>query len=271
MERCKLGAMKIHVLVENTSNCAGLMPEHGLSLLIEACGRRILFDMGASEAFAANAERMGLDLGTVDVAVLSHGHYDHGGGLLHFLELNTHATVWVSPHAFEPHFNATGKDIGLPPELAEHPRLHTATATVTELAPGITLHQAADMPCPYPAEGAGMEAIVNGHRVADDFRHEQYLLIEEAGRRTLFSGCSHRGILNIVTNFRPDVLVGGFHYMKATAHTDTPRLQHAADILHALPTRYYTGHCTGNVAYSILKSKLGERLHSFSTGQIFVP
>lgn len=261
--------MKIHVLVENTSNCAGLVPEHGLSLLIEACGRRILFDMGASEAFAANAERMGLDLGTVDVAVLSHGHYDHGGGLLHFLELNTHATVWVSPHAFEPHFNANGKNIGLQPELSGHPRLRQVTTGEVNLAPGITLHGAADMPTPYPAEGSGMTAIVGGKRLADDFRHEQYLLIEEAGQRVLFSGCSHLGILNIATHFHPDALVGGFHYMKALPHIDTPRLQQAAAILKDQPTRYYTGHCTGDVAYGILKPLLGERLQVFHTGQSF--
>ena len=99
------------MLTENTCNRPELEAEHGLSLLIEAAGMRILFDTGASPLFASNATQMGLDLATVDMAILSHGHYDHGGGLEHFLNINMHAPVWVSPHAFDVHFNALGKDI----------------------------------------------------------------------------------------------------------------------------------------------------------------
>ena len=254
--------MKIHVLVENTANRPELVAEHGLSLLIEACGKRILFDTGATGAFADNAERMGINLSEVDVAVLSHGHYDHGGGIARFLALNSHATVWVSPHAFAPHFNASGKDICLAPELQLHTQLCSTSAPVLSLAPGITLHQANDMPMAYPCAGDGMETIDNGIRTADTFRHEQYLLLEENNRRVLISGCSHRGILNISAYFQPDILIGGFHYMRAGEET----LRHAAEQLLKQPTIYYTGHCTGDTAFLYLKQHLGNRLHAFRTG-----
>ncbi len=266
-KECTLGDMQIHVLAENTSCRPELEAEHGLSLLIEAGGKRILFDAGASPLFATNAARLGLELATVDMAILSHGHYDHGGGLPHFLGINTHAPVWVSPHAFDAHFNALGKDIGLAPYLQQHPRIHTAPESITALAPGITLHPACSMPCPYPSTGAGMSACVLGHTVPDDFRHEQYLLIEEDGRRYLFSGCSHRGILNIATHFRADVLIGGFHFMKLDTHADAPLLTQAARVLRTLPTRYYTGHCTGEAAFLFLKEHLGDQLQAISTGQ----
>ena len=77
--------MKITVLLENTSTQSNLTAEHGLSLLIETKPHIILFDMGQSDAFAKNAERLGIDLALVDTAILSHGHYDHGGGLKAFL------------------------------------------------------------------------------------------------------------------------------------------------------------------------------------------
>lgn len=248
--------MKIHCLIENTCATDGLTAEHGLSLLIETGEHRILFDTGASADFAGNAARMGLDLSTVDMAVLSHGHYDHGGGLERFMELNEHAPIWVSRHAFEPHFNARGKDIGLNPALQSHPRLRHA---IPSPAPGISLHTGEGI----PVAASDMTAICDGVNQAEDFRHEQYLLIQEGDKRILFSGCSHRGILNIAAHFRADVLVGGFHLMNETA---PDRLRHLATQLLELPTTYYTGHCTGNFALATMQPLMGERLRCFSTG-----
>lgn len=254
--------MKVHCLIENSASGSGLEAEHGLSLLIESGGHRILFDAGASPAFAENAARMGIDLSTVDIAVLSHGHYDHGGGMLRFLELNTQSPIWASPHAVEPHFNAAGKDIGLSPALTAHERFRFVPAAVFELAPGSTLHTAGTVPQAYPSPPNGMSTLRDDIRVPDDFRHELYLLIEENGQRVLFSGCSHRGILNIVDHFRPDILVGGFHLMR----TPLQELPPVAEALAQFTTRYYTGHCTGAPAYHFLKSTLREQLNAFSSG-----
>ena len=253
--------MRITVLIENTSKRSDLNAEHGLSLLIEAAGHRILFDAGASPAFADNAALLGIDLRSVDMAILSHGHYDHGGGIARFLEINSHAPVWVSPHAFEPHFNATGKDIGLNPALSSHPRLRTSPSETYTLAPGLTLHPAWEIPCCYPFAGDGMCTMLDGKHAPDDFRHEQYLLIEEAGRRILISGCSHRGILNIATHFHPASLIGGPPL--PPPHADPPDPTGAPP-----PPRFYTGHCTGAAATARLQQLLGDRLIPFSTGQV---
>ncbi|MBO5992547.1 MAG: hypothetical protein J6P76_00265, partial [Acidaminococcaceae bacterium] len=101
----------------------------------------------------------------------------------------------------------------------------------------------------------------------EDFRHEQYLLIEEDGRRILFSGCSHKGILNIASWFRPDVLVGGFHFMGVPLDdAGKKRLTEAAEILCSYPTVYYTGHCTGVEQYQFMKQLMGERLRYIAAG-----
>lgn len=260
--------MKIHVLMENSASSADFAAEHGLSLLVETAGRFILFDSGASSAFADNAEKLGLDLSRVELAVLSHGHYDHGGGLARFLEANTRATVWVSEHAFEPHFNSSGRDIGLDAALSHHPRIRKVPTPVFSPAAGITLFSATEIPVSYGLDTSGMSVLRDGERVSDDFRHEQYLLVEEQGKRVLFSGCSHRGILNIAGYFRADVLVGGFHFMKLSPVSHAAQLNLAADILLQLPTRYLTGHCTGDAATLCLKERMQDRLHSFSAGQI---
>ncbi len=260
--------MRIHVLAENSSMRADLQAEHGLSLYIETEEHRILFDMGASNAFALNAEKMGVDISAVDIAVLSHGHYDHGGGLPTFLQMNNKALIYANTHVFERHFNATGKEIGLCPHLVGHPRIHHPETDIFELTPHIKLHSSAALPRIHETNTGGMTTERGGKREKDDFRHEQYLLVQENNKRILISGCSHCGILNIATHFCADVLVGGFHFMRAHPNTDTEKLRTVAHDLGKLPTRYYTGHCTGEYAFGVLKETLGAQLSSFSTGMI---
>ena len=130
--------MKITALTENTSE-NDLECEHGLSLFIETERHTVLFDMGQSELFAVNAEKLGLDLKKVDIAVLSHGHYDHGGGLRKFLDINDRAKVYMSRYAFEPHYNGTEKYIGLDVGLKNRSQF-VYTDGVMEIEDGFTLH-----------------------------------------------------------------------------------------------------------------------------------
>ena len=251
--------MKLVTLMENTTACDNLRCEHGLSLYLETGNHKILFDAGQSSAFAENAEKLGVDLEKVDFAVLSHGHYDHGGGLERFLEINKTAPVYISSHAFEPHYSANGY-IGLDLQLQGKEQLRSV-AEETRLEEGITLYQLEVV----PADTAELEMEEQGQRKPDDFRHEQYLLVEEGGKRILISGCSHKGILQIMEAFRPDILVGGFHFMKIT---EEAKLAEAAKKLLEYDTVYYTGHCTGLTQYAYLKSVMGDQLHYIAAGTI---
>lgn len=253
--------MKLWVLTENTAN-PGFAAEHGLSLYIEACGRHILFDAGQTGAFADNAKRLGVDLSAVDLAIFSHGHYDHGGGMSRFLELNAAAPIYLSRYAFEPHYNAQGKDIGLDPSLADCPRFVLVDDEL-QLAPGLRLLSCNARERPFPTDAFGLTAGAE----PDDFRHEIYLLIEEEGKRILISGCSHKGILNVAAWFAPDVLVGGFHFNKIPPQDF--RLVFAAEELSKHPTTYYTGHCTGAAQFDVMKPILGHRLQAIHTGDFF--
>ena len=131
--------MKTTSILENTSEREDMITEHGLSLYIETGKVKILFDMGQSDAFYKNAQKLGIDLSKVDIAVLSHGHYDHGGGLKRFMEINSRAPIYVMRDAFLPHFNASGKYIGLDTELAQSGRLIFADDECV-IAPDITLY-----------------------------------------------------------------------------------------------------------------------------------
>ena len=255
--------MKLVALVENTACRDGLAAEHGLSLYLEVENKKILFDMGQSQAFGDNAERLGIDLSQVDLAVLSHGHYDHGGGLARFLEINEKAPVYLSTHAFGGHYNGQEKYIGLNPALKDSSRL-IFVDQVTEIGKGLTLHPGMLLPVRLPIDPAGLTRREGERFLPEDFRHEQYLLIQEGEKRILLSGCSHRGILNIAAHFQPDVLVGGFHFMKLAAEGDT--IQAAAEELLRWPTQYYTCHCTGAAQYEAMKKSMGDRLQYLSAG-----
>ena len=255
--------MKIISLVENTSVNNDIEAEHGLSLYIESKNHKILFDMGQTDLFLKNAKRLGVDLSQVDIAILSHGHYDHGGGLEEFLKINKKAYVYVSQYAFDTYYNGTEKYIGLDLMLKENERIILTNGKV-EMEEGITLYHCNDKVKRYDLGSFGLNVKRNQEYFPDDFRHEQYMLIEENGKQILFSGCSHKGILNIVEWFQPDVLIGGFHFSKLPLD-DT--LKNYAQYLEGFKTEYYTCHCTGVEQFSFMKQFMS-RLFYLSAGQI---
>ena len=260
--------MKLFTLMENTTTDENLACEHGLSLYIEANGQRILFDAGQTGAFADNAEKMGVDLSQVDLCILSHGHYDHGGGLKRFLELNDHAKVYVSQHAFGDYYNGEEKFIGLDWELLNSEQITFVRDNLT-LSDTLSLHTCPNFPQVYFTPAYGMQVKRRDQLETDDFRHEMYLLIREGARRIIVSGCSHRGVMNLKTWFAPDVFIGGFHLMKLDPEKEATRLKFTAMELLKQETVYYTGHCTGEKQYDALKNHMGKRLQRLSSGAVF--
>lgn len=255
--------MKIIALVENTSCREDLCTEHGLSLYIETKTAKLLFDAGQSGNLVENGEKLGVDLSAVELAVLSHGHRDHSGGLVRFFQVNDSAPVYMQKSALGAHYGSQGDYIGLGEEREPVHRLRFVEAQ-QKIGEGLTLFAASCVPEEIPIDPAGLTVARNGVRVPDTFLHEQYLLIEEDGKRVLISGCSHRGILNIVRRFQPDVLVGGFHFFKQ--EPESPMVLEAAHALMQYPTVYYTCHCTGGEQFDTMKKIMADRLIYLSTG-----
>ena len=209
---------------------------------------------------------MAIDLADVDIAVLSHGHYDHGGGLASFLQLNKKALVYLSRHAFGSYYNGTKKYIGLDQPLKESSRLCFAD-DILEIEKGLALYSCNEREREVNLGSFGLTELREGEFFDDSFLHEQYLLIEEEGKRVLISGCSHKGVLNIVKWFAPDVFIGGFHFSGLPLDET---LKGYAEYLNSFDTIYYTCHCTGVEQYKFMKQYM-PNLGYLSTGQsIFV-
>ena len=255
--------MRIISLVENTTIEESIGAEHGLSLYIEYNGYKILFDMGQTDLFLKNAEKLGVDLSAIDIAVLSHGHYDHGGGLADFLKINAHAPVYISRYAFESYYHGESKYIGLDTRLKESNRIRF-TDGITHIGEGITLFHCNEMAGKYDFGSFGLTVKSQEEYIPDNFLHEQYLMLEENGKKVLFSGCSHKGILNIVGWFEPDILVGGFHFSKMLLDD---MLKKYANELNQFKTEYYTCHCTGTEQFAFMKQYMNQ-LFYLSAGQV---
>ena len=267
--------MKITSLIENTS-LRGLPVEHGLSLYIETReGKRILFDMGQSALFAENATRLGVSIRDVDVAVVSHGHYDLGGGLQTFLSFNDKAPIYIHQKAFEPHYSLrdTGlRYIGLDQDLHENARL-VFCHEKTEIDNHMILFAGVNGDCCRPV---GNRLLFGpAENVNDDFCHEQNLIIQEDGKTVLLAGCAHNGIVNILqkatelTGAAPTHGLAGMHLVKSglsEADEDKFIARLAAELMKYNRTQFYTMHCTGEAGYNKLKAIMGGQIEYLSCG-----
>ena len=269
--------MQITVLVENATSGDRFEARHGLSLWIETDQHKILFDMGPDGSFIDNARALGIDVAEADVAFCSHGHFDHGGGLPAYLALGGEAPVYIHERAFDPHeaHTPTGatKDIGIDPALADHPRVHLVG---DHLRIDDQLELFADVAaCELvPRSNCTLYAGTGADAAPDDFCHEQTLLIKEGDATTLVTGCSHKGVVNIVRRAEEYVggplhaVVAGFHLMNPGTGSleDLATVEAVAEFLAARPTLYRTFHCTGLAAYGILRDVLGPRVDYLYTG-----
>ena len=255
--------MKITCLIENTTENSNLKCEHGLSLFIETMGLNILFDMGQTDLFCENASKLNIDLTKTDIAILSHGHYDHGGGLRKFIEVNKKAPIYINKNAFGSFYNGTSKYIGLDSSLIDNERF-VCISDEHKINDKVFLFTLNNSRFKFNLGSFGLNKFEDDEFTPDDFKHEQYLLINENGKRILFSGCSHKGIMDIVNIVQPDVLIGGFHFSKLPLDD---KLASYASYLNNFTTVYYTCHCTGIDQYNFMKDKM-HNLNYLSEGKI---
>lgn len=273
--------MRVTVLMENSTPSSRLAARHGLSLWLELDdGRRVLFDMGPNDGFLANARSLGVDVTEADLAVVSHGHYDHGGGLGAFLaacgDAGRDVPVYAREHAFEEHVSGTPERhhaIGLDPALATDPRVRP-TGERCDLGGGLALFSTARRAHPTARSNGRLMERRDGALVPDRFLHEQSLIVREGDRLTLVSGCSHGGVLNLMDVAEElagaplTSVVAGFHLMDPSGGTveDEGLTRSLARELAARPARYLTCHCTGTDAFALLRDELGGRVSYLHVG-----
>jgi len=268
--------MKINILTDNRARKRGMLAEHGLSVLIEFENINILFDTGQSDVFFRNAKVMGIDLLKTDCIVLSHGHYDHCGGLIYFQESENYPSIYAHADLFTKKYAVKGgscREIGIPWSLNDYKIIKdhmTFSGKFVEVYPKISL--CAEIPSTQPFEGIpeGFYIEENNHKSLDSLKDEQMLVIEHEKGLVIFLGCSHPGVvscLNYVLRMFPGkqiyALIAGMHLDNVSPLRLQMTIQHMInlDIQMVIPL-----HCTGIHAICEMKRFLGKQCFALCAG-----
>ena len=271
--------MEILSLTDNLCALPGCKAQHGLSLYIKTKKHKILFDLGQDSTFIRNAHMLGVDIADIDTVIISHGHYDHGGGLADFLKHNCKAKIYIRKSAFQKHYTVFGKlhiPIGLHDTHMTDPRIIFTPERFT-IDDELELFSDVGSQKFISSANDGLMTKHGGEYIKDAFEHEQYLIITESITRLLITGCSHKGIVNIMEQYHRihggDVIplfsvIGGFHLYNPAKkeYASKDYISHLAENLARFQVHYYTCHCTGELAYLEMKNLLKGNLDYLAAG-----
>lgn len=271
----------VTVLVENAVHGRELRAEHGLAFHLQVGPQSLLFDTGQSELIAHNARLLGVDLAAIQAVALSHGHYDHTGGLEAVCRLAPQAPVHVHPAALTPRFarnpdgttrSVGGSSTGLQADRLQSGLVRTNTAPV-EVLPGIFL--TGEIPRETDFEDVGGPFVLDeaGTR-PDPMEDDQALFFDTQDGLVVLLGCAHAGVVNTLrhvrrlTRGRPiHAVLGGMHLLAASPE----RMDRTVAALRELGVqRLGPAHCTGAAATARLWTEFPQACAVCSVGSRFV-
>jgi 7,8-dihydropterin-6-yl-methyl-4-(beta-D-ribofuranosyl)aminobenzene 5'-phosphate synthase len=269
---------RISVLIENQSEDSRLVCEHGLAYLIEHEGRKIVFDTGQSGDFIRNAQVMGIDLKDSTDLVLSHGHYDHVGGVAAFLEINPRLAVWAHPNVSIERYSIKDpehpKMIGMPASVAERLAMADFHQTVDRCSLGDRVWLSGEVPRETDFEDTGGPFFLDKYGKVEDPIADDFSLYVQSDRGLIIVlGCAHAGLVNIVEDARRKTgvesvygIIGGMHLLHACAQ----RLSLTMDFLGEIqPKLLAPCHCTGDAVVDLMRESFPDAFQRCGGGTVF--
>ena len=271
---------KVTTLVENSVAQSGqaLLAEHGLSFYIETGNRKILFDTGQNLAISNNARVLGIELNQIDTVVLSHGHYDHSGGLQSILERNKDFTLYGHPDVFSPKVKKTNgnyKYIGIPlkkNDIVDCGVSLQLNRDPVEIAPGVMTSGEIALANDFEDAEPMFFLKKDEKAIPDTLADDQALILDTAKGVVVLLGCSHRGVINtlnhvaqLIGNRKIHAILGGLHLGKASDGKLAKIIGHLRDFDLAMVG---VGHCTGPRAFLALANEFKDRVFLNTVGKM---
>ena len=167
--------MKIINLMEDTEGKCGLVSEHGLCIYVETKNNKILIDTGASEKTWYNAKKLGINLNDIDMIILSHGHYDHSGGIMSFIEINPNVKIYLQKSATYDYYNLKdGKEkyIGIDKRIKNLPESILLDSDFV-INKEISIFSNVKERRKWPKSNLILKQKIDDEYIQDDFSHEQ--------------------------------------------------------------------------------------------------
>ena len=267
--------MKIINIIENNSINNQIKCEHGLCTYIEMGNQKILFDVGQSDKFINNAKTLKIDLNAIDFVVLSHGHYDHTGGIPAFLSINKKAKVILHPNGLRERFSRSSKMIksnGIPwrEEWKKFEDRILFIDKTTELFPGFWI--VTDL------SGQGSDQVLNDRLVykrddeyiPDPFEDELVIVLKEENRTALLSGCAHNGIVNILKKTHLLLDIKRYNFIGGGLHLNGKSNNQILKVIDELKDFqidiWGLNHCTGQNAIELFEQFFPGKVKNFNGG-----
>lgn len=274
-------SVKITTLIENSpGEHHALKTEHGISFFIEKDGHKILFDTGQTGIFIENAEQLRADLTALEYVILSHGHYDHSGGLRPLTQLTTDFKLVLGQGFFDEKYGYKNnsyeylgnnfdetflQNLGIAYQFVDQP--------LTELIPGVFV--VTRFPRKHQDEiiNPRFKVMRNGSLQADPFTDEVLVAVDTAKGLVVLLGCSHPGMKNMLDAAaeliqRPIyAILGGTHLVESDAASLGKSLAYLShDSLKVIGV----SHCTGQVAMDQLAASNGRYYHNHTGSSLIV-
>lgn len=274
---------QITTLSENTASALprGLLGEWGLSILVEADSTKVLLDAGASVSAVHNGDLLGVDWSKIDAIVLSHGHYDHTGGLREVLKrIRKQIKIIAHPDVWDKKYIRLSQDqqptyIGIPFQKAELENLGAEfqlTAEPVWLSDHLVTSGEIPMTRDYEAIDPGLQVKKNDALLPDPLADDQALFIKTDQGLVVVLGCAHRGAVSTLRHARRvtgvesmDTVIGGTHLIRAS---EVQMELTIAELKEMGVQRLGVSHCTGMPAAVRLAQEFGQNFFFNNTGTV---